>query len=72
MDKHEINFRLDPENASLLTLALAFYVSRVRQMLEIKRLTYHDDHREWLKRLRQMQSDLREAITQAQREGGTS
>lgn len=72
MDKHEINFRLDPENASLLTLALAFYVSRVRQMLEIERLTYHDDHRDWLKRLRQMQSDLREAITQAHREGGTS
>lgn len=72
MDKHEINLKLDPESASVLTLALGFYQARVRQMLEIKNLSTREDHLDWLKRLRQMQSDLREAIIQAHREGGTS
>lgn len=72
MDKHEINFKLDPESAYVLSLALVFYIARVRKILEFENLTYHDTHRDWLKRLRQMQSDLRDAIIQAHREGGTS
>lgn len=72
MDKHEINFKLDSENASLLTLAIGFYTARVRQMTENKTLTYHEDHLDWLKKLRQMQDDLRRAIIRAEREGGTS
>ena len=72
MDKHEINFKLDPESASVLGLALAFYIAEVRKLLEVKTLVYHEEHRDWYKRLRQMQSDLRAAITQAHREGGTS
>lgn len=72
MDKHKINFKLDPESASVLTLAIVFYQARVHQILQIENLSTREDHLDWLKRLRQMQSDLRDAITQEHREGGTS
>lgn len=72
MDKHEINFKLDPKSASVLTIAILSFHAKVHQMLQIETLTNREDHLDWLKRLRQMQSDLREAIIQAHREGGTS